>query len=243
MPREEELMKKYISAAVAMILMLIALTACYEMQGAAAVQNTIQTAYDVHDICAAATYTNQEANETAQATSWQEAYTEKLRYYAQLSQNDTHTNEAEWRFMLHDINQDGVPELFMVVYRDGFVDHRGIYSFTDGGVVRLKASISGEIYGGMIIPPGGAAGIIRVEAVGVVVRYEIFELLGTALSRTTNGEVVALADIFRINTATVTEKEFDYIFGCRYDKAWLDIYEITGDNIQDIVFGWNTNLD
>ena len=52
-----------------------------------------------------------------------------------------------------------------MIYENGNVDYRAVYSFADGDIIRLKSPISGEINGGMFLPPDGASGIIRVQRV------------------------------------------------------------------------------
>ncbi|MCL2841444.1 MAG: hypothetical protein FWE05_11830, partial [Defluviitaleaceae bacterium] len=64
-------------------------------------------------------------------SSWQEAYTEILRLYA----TGQHLNEWEtgWEFTLHDINQDGIPELFLGARQiSGHIDYRYVYTFLGG---------------------------------------------------------------------------------------------------------------
>ena len=103
--------------------------------------------------------------------SWQEAYLHKLLYYTQLPTYRPDEAEAEWRFMLHDINQNGIPELFLVLSSNNFIDYRAIYSFVDGDIVRPKTNITMEIAngsGGLLIPADSAPGIIRVRPVGAV---------------------------------------------------------------------------
>jgi len=170
-----------------------------------------------------------------QAASWQDAYADILIYYAQLPISTTSEALEEWRFMLHDIDQNGIPELFLVIYNNGIVDHRAVYGFKDGSAIRLKTSISGEINGGMILPPNGAPGIIRFDIVGHIYRYIKYELSGVILTSVANGDFVALADSFRLNAFPVTEDEFDYVFGGRDEKDWLTLHEINEDNIRNII--------
>jgi hypothetical protein len=57
--------------------------------------------------------------------TWQEAFEETLRFYSNLSLRDWETG---WIFALHDINRDGVPELFLAMEQiTGHVYYRYIY--------------------------------------------------------------------------------------------------------------------
>ena len=91
-----------------------------------------------------------------------------------------------------------------------------------------------------MIPPGGAAGIIRVESVGPLSRYIRKELgeSGATLSSVASGTYMSIGSHFAINTHPVTEDEFVYMFGYRYEKDWLVMHEITEANIHEIIFGW-----
>jgi len=217
-----------------MVVMLFALSACYEIHGVTG--NSSAEIEQEHEVYA---YQGAEATQDiVQAICWQEAYSERLRYYAQLPISTIDTMEAEWHFMLHDINQDGIPELFLVVvYDNGNVDHRAVYGIVEGNVALLKTAISGEIYGGFFISPGGAPGITRIQSTGVVARYDKFELSIASFSRVATGEVMIIADSFRINAHPVTEEEFEYIFGRLDEKEWLALHEITEANISNIIFG------
>ena len=112
-------MKKYIFLLCLLAVMLISFTAYAATNGGIlrpAESELVRGGYVYQETI--------ETTETAQAVavqvdSWQEAYAEKLLYYAQLptgaGANGLDSTGAEWRFMLHDIDQDGVPELFIVV--------------------------------------------------------------------------------------------------------------------------------
>ncbi|MCL2362021.1 MAG: hypothetical protein FWC73_09445 [Defluviitaleaceae bacterium] len=227
-------MKKYLFILCLMAVTLIGLSACYDIQGASSLTEERVFVYEAD--------TNQGYTQdiSAEAISWQEAFSYKLYYYAQLPVDEAYPRAAEWRFMLHDIDQDGIPELFLILTFDNsrYIDHRAVYSFADGGIVRLKTGISGETYGGMLIPPGGGSGIIQMQSAGHVIRYDMLVLSGFTLSNVMNADVVEMADSLRINAQPVTEDEFEYVFGCRDEKVWLPSHEITKSNIRNIIFGW-----
>jgi len=239
-------MKRYTFLLSIIAVMLIAFTACYEVEGTSTSDNEpeyVHGAIAHHD----AGVIQDEAIQTVMQTiSWQDAYSEKLLSYAQHPIETTDSENAEWRFMLHDINQDGIPELFLViVYEDGRVDHRAVYTLVDGDVVQIKAAISSSfpLPGGMIVPPNGASGVIWVQITGHVVHYNKLELNSGMLSPVVNADVVAIADSFRINAHPVTESEFESVFGSRDEKEWLALHEITEANTRDIIFGWLPTTD
>ena len=182
------------------------------------------------------------SNETESAYSWQEIYTAKLRYYAQLPAGEP-GDVAEWRFILHDINQNGIPELFLIVYYDGLVNIHSVYSIAYGNAVRLKTNMTNGFAAGIVLPPNDAPGIISVSSAGIVDIYDKFTLNGTVLSHTGSGDIVAVADSFRINARSVTEEEFEYTFGRLDEKLWLNLHEITDANMYDIIFGQYTIVE
>jgi len=211
---------------------LFVLTACYEIEGTAFTGET-EPVYETF-ACQIA------AQDTAlqETISWQEAYTARLLYYAQIPISESDAAIAEWRFMLHDINQSGTPELFLAMYYDGRVYHRAAYGFVNGSVEQLKSDIDGEISGGLALPPNGVPGIIYVQPIGHLYLYTKFALYGTAFSRTSIGDVVEFLDSFRINAKPVTVEEFERIFGVRDEKVWLTTHTLTNESIRDIIFGW-----
>jgi len=183
-------------------------------------------------------YVHQETTRDArvQAVDWQEAYAQKLFYYA----NTSGESGTKWQFILHDVNQNSIPELFLVLTCDEYIDHRAVYSIVDGDVIRLKTNVSIKIAeGGLYIPANGAPGIILVRYAGVVGHYNMLMLAGSTLSLITNGDMLVLADDpYRINAHPVSVDEFVYVFGSRDERVWLTLHEITEANISNIIFGW-----
>jgi len=142
--------------------------------------------------------------------------------------------------MLHDINQSGVPQLFLVRYHEGQVSHHTAYGVLHGNATQLKTAPGHDqlYYGGMYIAPGGT-GIIRYASRGVVSHYEKLSLSeGGTLSRTINGDTSPLADSFRTRAIPVTQEEFEETFGRPDERVWLVLHEITEAGIRDVVFGW-----
>ena len=74
-----------------------------------------------------------------QFTTWQAAYAALLTQYM-YSPMPAHTpDEANWRFFLHDINQNGTPELFITIsHESGHGEYYSIYTFTGYSAVALN---------------------------------------------------------------------------------------------------------
>ena len=87
--------------------------------------------------CSTRTQTSEDYLNTSSLNTWQEAYSKLLRNYAELLPNPD-SLETGWHFALHDINRDGVPELFLsMLYDNGHVRYRSVYTFTDGILLSL----------------------------------------------------------------------------------------------------------
>ena len=202
-------MKKYILFVGLLAIVLIALTACYDVVG----------------------------NVGLGDITWQEAYAEILNNHAQQPATTADITAAEWRFMLHDINQYGTPQLFLVRYYDGLVNFHTVYSFEYGEAILLKSAfnMTSLFKGGMYVAPGGT-GVIRYLTTDIVSHYDKLELFGASLSRAVNGDAVPSVDSFRINSFPVSQEEFEDIFGRRDEWVWLAMHEITEGNIRDVVF-------
>ena len=221
-------MKKYILLSGLLAIILTALTACQDIYGSTARNLSPEPAQEV---------TN---NEATSVISWQEAYAEILHTYSTQPATTANIQAAEWRFMLHDVNQNGVPQLFLVRYHNGQVSHHTAYSILNGSAMQLKTASGHDhlYYGGMYIAPGGT-GIIRYASVGLVSRYEMLSLSeGGTLSPTINGDTSSLADSFRKRAMPVTQEEFEDTFGRPDERVWLVLHEISEASVQDVVFGW-----
>jgi len=236
-------MRKYILFTGLLAIALIALTACYDVAGNTGLGDGLYeiSTTNTFDDPAFDDYGNliNASDEAVHTTSWQEAYAEVLNNYAQQPATTADITAAQWRFMLHDINQYGVPQLFLVRYNDGLVTFHTVYSFEYGNAIMLKSALgmSHLFRGGMYVAPGGI-GVIRYLNSGAVSHYDKYGLYGGTLSRSVNGDTSPTVDSFRVNTFPVTQDEFIDIFGCPDERAWLAMYEITEGNIQDVIFGW-----
>jgi len=227
-------MKKYIFLIGTLATMLIALTACQDIYGLAVRHAEPEREPAQEAYAQATTY-----DETVHTNAWQEAYATKLNYYAQQPAATATIEATEWRFILHDINDNGTPQLFLARYHDGLLSFYTAYSFEDGNAIRLKSAlcVNALFDGGMYIIPSGT-GVFRYFTTGFVSQYAKFEFSGASLARTVSGDMAPSVDSFRVNAFPVTEEEFENTFG-RYDeRIWLVLHEITETNIQDIIFGY-----
>jgi len=231
-------MRKYILLSAVLSIILTALTACYDVGGATTVCQTSVTntvvASELEDYAYQAAH-----NQAVHTTSWQEAYAGLINYYAQQPATTADILTAEWRFMLHDINQSGTPQLFFVRYHDGLVNFHTVYSFEYGEAILVKSSLSmnSMFAGGMYVAPGGV-GVVRYLTTGFVSHYDKFGFSGAVLSLSVNGDVSPMVESFRVRTFPATEDEFEDVFGCSNDRLWLDLYVISEDNVRDIIFEW-----
>ena len=67
--------------------------------------------------------------------TWQETYAELLRAYAKLHLEG---QEAGWHFSLYDINQDGIPELFLAMYYyTGHMTYHRVYTFVENTYISI----------------------------------------------------------------------------------------------------------
>ena len=74
-----------------------------------------------------------EPTEGEKVVTWQDAYAALLRYYY-----EQYGGEYSLHFLLHDIDMDGIPELFISEQGD-WVDHIDVvYTFRDGRVISLE---------------------------------------------------------------------------------------------------------
>jgi len=185
--------------------------------------------------------------------SWQEAYADVLRLYAE----GTNLNEWEvgWRFILHDINQDGIPELFLEAESmTGHTEHRYVYTFVDGTLISLEHE-SFVTDGGVFAPIDDSPWVVFFYPAGSGGWYRKRGIEGNALSEIASGFVTlseAGHEIFfvygevsgykwynlTINDEPATAIEFESIFGVWGQRRWLRSVPITEDNIRDGVFSW-----
>jgi len=189
--------------------------------------------------------------------SWQEAYGEILRLYA--TGQNLREGETGWEFALHDINQDGTPELFLGARQiSGHIDYRYVYTFLGGkemnGAVRLD--FEGFLTDGAIFfPTDNSPWVLAFLAAGSGGHYMKLEMIGHGLVPTVEGmaflndegqEMMFTQDDFdwqnyewydlSINDETVTTEDFTGVFGTWYERELLELFPINEDNIRSIIF-------
>ena len=194
--------------------------------------------------------------------AWQEAYAEILWQYAELPLDFDVLVEFDWgwNFILHDINQDGIPELILVMrYFTGHFGIYAVYTFTNNEVVSLEFDeIMGEV--GLFAPPNNAPGVVFSQWAGSGAMYSKMGIEGNTLSIIVRGfhhlseegfekeweQGIDFEDsyewrVLTINDEPATVEEFEDMFGAWGGENWLRSAPITEDNIRDGVFGWNPN--
>jgi len=195
-----------------------------------------------------------------QHISWQEAYEEILWQYAELPLDFDASFDWGWNFILHDINQDGTPELILVMrYYTGHVGVYSVYTFANNEVVSLEFDgIMGEV--GLFAPPNNNPGIVFSQLAGSGAMYSVMGIEGNTLAVIARG-LHHLSDegfekqselweqglefedsyewrVLTINDDPATIEEFEDMFGTWYGKGWLRDFFITEHNIRDGVHGW-----
>jgi len=251
---------KRIFGIVLAIIMLLAFSACAGNGDTAAQPMELEPAQETNN----STNSMQESGEEAEpveiipihADSWQEAYAEALRFYA--TGQNLREWEVGWRFILHDINQDGIPELFLVAESmTGHVEHRYVYTFVDGTLISLEYE-SFVTDGGVFAPIDDSPWVVFFYPAGSGGWYRKRGIEGNALSEIASGFFTlseAGHEIFfeygevsgyewynlTMNDESVTVNEFESIFGVWGQRRWLRSVPITEDNIRDGVIEWNPN--
>ena len=188
-------------------------------------------------------------------TTWQEAYKALLQVYKGSSLDEM---EGEWAFILHDINRNGVPELFLLKnYETGHFRISAVYTFTEGRVVSLEYS-GWMTDGGIFAPLNNNSWIVMFYAAGSGGLYRQMKIDQNRLILIFEGSF-HLSDagnqkmweepesfdienyewyVLQINGKTATAAEFESVFGNRNERKRLESYSITEANIQKIISTW-----
>ena len=173
-----------------------------------------------------------------QAASWQEVYAEILLHYE--TEQDLGEWETGWEFALHDINQDGIPELFIGArLTSGHFDYRYVYTFLGGEEMRgaVRLNFEGFVTDGAIFYPiDSSPWIVAFLPAGSSGRYIKLEMIEHGLVPTVEGATLMRYD-FAIDGIEVTIEEFVNVFGTHEDRAWLNFYEVNNENIMRIILG------
>ena len=181
-----------------------------------------------------AIYTDTSFNPITEISPWQIAYADILRhYYADVEPPE---EWIHWSFFLHDIDGDGVPELFIVYIQAG-IWAESIYTFLDGEIVPIEGNFF-AYYG--IYAMEDRAGII----IQAYTQTDIMVLDGSELVTQTafRSPFMLLDDyeIWHINGSEVTEDEFNEMYDALIPvgESRVNIwpYTINEENIRDVIF-------
>ena len=254
---------KRIFGIVLSIIMLLVLAACGGNGDTAVVAIEIEAEHEAADNYIYEPEPNEEVEQPTeiQHFSWQEAYTEILRQYAELPLDFDSLGELGrgWNFILHDINQDGIPELILVMRYLSFAGIYSVYTFTNDEVVSLEFDeVVGDV--GLFAPPNNNPGIVFSQWAGSGAMYSKMGIEGNALSIMVRGfhhlneegfekewelseqgldfEYSYEWRVLTINDEPATAEEFEYMFGAWKREYWLRDFPIIEYNIRNGVLGW-----
>ena len=201
--------------------------------------------------------------------TWQEAYVALLRDYASqcpYADYDFYWIDLGYHFILHDIDRDGIPELFLILQHIYLTaTYSAVYTFVDGEIVPLEFQ-SITSWGGIFAHLDDGEFIILVDAsVGHGTIYRRWDIDGLSLVTTAQGHAVEFneagrenlndpSDWWRFrysyewfylhittdgwdNSQLVTIQEFESIFTRRDERKRLERLPITDENIEQSIFG------
>jgi len=251
--------KRILGIALVAIILLV-FTACTGNDDTVAQPMELEPAQETNNNNYYTLQSDEEAEQVAaiHTDSWQEAYAETLRLYA--TGQNLREWETGWEFALHDINQDGIPELFLGARQiSGHIDYRYVYTFfggeeTSAAVTRLD--FEGFLTDGAIFSPiDNSPWVAAFIAVGSGGRYVKLEMIGLGLVPTVDGmasmsdeghEMMFAYDDFdwqnyewyylTIDDIEVTAYEFESVFGTHRSRAWLGFHKANEVNIRSIIF-------
>jgi len=204
-------------------------------------------------------------------TTWQEAYVALLWDYASQC---PYAAEFPWaadrgwgrHFILHDIDNNGIPELFLMERgKYGDVTNSAVYTFVDGELTPMEFQDI-EPWGAIFAPLDGRAFIVDMEEAGMGGFYRRMELDGLTLVITALGDAVTLNEAGREkvnsmlyaenqnwqsyewfdlaimtygwhNCQLITVQEFESIFLRRDERKRLGLLPITEENVERFIFG------
>ena len=177
--------------------------------------------------------------------AWQEAYAYRLLRYTQFpSYCGRAVEDCDCRhFILHDIDGDGIPEL--IITNEIFIHTYFVaYTFADG--ILKPIGHGRDLVVEFFALPNDRRGIITSGSWPYQDFLEMVVMAGYRLTwdfRSTSGKDLINGQYFwRINGAEVTEQEHDdriyNMLGNRDDWQRISRYEVTEDNIRDVIANW-----
>ena len=213
------------------------------------------------------------------STTWQEAFASLLREnYAGERFSNCGGYFGRIRFFLHDMDMDGLPELFVLNSIDRLVT---VYTFRNGAIVPIEHDeydeyipLFGLLHGAarMRIGPapeqmpgfvfaeiGPSAGMFGTSSFfwRVVIDINRFVIADYGERLVDAGALHEIFDNFGhdadpdeldaarqehthilLNGNPVTEEELDRVFGRILEIGGFPCYDVTEENIRDIIFGW-----
>ena len=189
---------------------------------------------------------------------WQNLYASLLRYYAELSFEQFNLPialEWDWYFILHDINQNGIPELFVVMQNlSGHTNYYAIYTFSNGeatslefdeigfGNVSILAPLDNSPWIILSYAVGSGASLTRLKIDGNVVVPDaqgLYHLSDEGFEMEYAGEPIDSFEwhILTLNGNIVEVDLFEAIFGRFMENEQLVPYAITEGNITSVILG------
>jgi hypothetical protein len=161
---------------------------------------------------------------------WQTAYEDVLKKYNPEAQIESSGGSNEGRFILHDVDKNGVPELFILANHGTFSSTIAAYTFEDGIAVKLELPYS-IWFTFAATPPNNRLGMIVDSSDSGFNTYSLYILDNYKLT----GEITVLhdytasqdgsygLDVFYVNNTEVSEAEYTEIFENYFDgvEAWI----------------------
>ena len=194
--------------------------------------------------------------------TWQKAYAELLYLYMETAATEPYMDWYSWYFILHDIDLDGIPELFIrKVSLSGHVRHFG-YTFLTREVVSLSPPDYSQLFGSLFVLTNDCPEIFLFSAAGsggwytqMIIAENSFVIIAEGVSHLSEEGLereykkganfdfqnYEWYDLF-INGYSATVEEFEYVFGGWHERERLESFEITEANIQEIIFGWQPKV-
>ena len=197
--------------------------------------------------------------QAAPLTQWQLLYAALLREYMEKPSPIEYLDTVSRHFFLHDIDKDGIPELFIFISQAGF-GVEAIYTYRDGELIHIEGGFF-IYYARAYVPPEGRPGIIlantmRHPAVPEAVFYWLMVIEGERLVSEVSltrayedwiqwwgGRETPRESGWFIDDRQVTEEEFNSVYDSVF-RGWDEGEElfpfstITEENIHKIIFGW-----